>query len=168
MSHNIIKINIENNIFKITLNEKINEIKEENLIDLFCIILSLNIIEIKNGNEYEKAQIKIKYIKNTLITEYINIFKLVRTPTIYEFLKYFITIEEKYNIQNTETKLHLNDYIEINENISQELIITMIFKIKTDIKEIKNKKNTIKNSLKIGNIDNEIFNLIRMQNKNAK
>lgn len=161
MSHNKIKINIENNIFKITIKEKINEIKEKNLIELFCVILALNVIEIKNGNEYEKAQIKIKYINNTLITEYINIFKIIRTPTIYEFLKYFTTIEEKYNLQNTETKLHLNDYIEVNNNISQEIIITMIFKIKTEITEITKKTNTIKNSLKIGNMDNEIFNLIK-------
>lgn len=85
------------------MNEKINEISNKNLIELFCIINAFNIKEIEKGNEYNKGWIKIKYIKEMSITEYINIFKLVRIPILYDFVKYFKEIEEKFENQNVET-----------------------------------------------------------------
>ena len=64
----------------------------DTIINLFCTILSLKTLEINKGNEYEKAQIKLKYIRNIHVTEYINIFKLVRNPTLFEFVFYFKNI----------------------------------------------------------------------------
>jgi len=37
------------------MNEKINEISNKNLIELFCIINAFNIKEIEKGNEYNKG-----------------------------------------------------------------------------------------------------------------
>lgn len=155
------KIKINENILKIEIDEKINEISEKNLIELFCIVSAFQQIENKNGNEYDKAWLKIEYIKSMLIKEYMNIFKIIRTPTIVEFLKYFTSIEEKFNIQNTETRINMEDYIETTEEISQEIIISMIFNIKTNENEIKKRKEIILNTLKINNMDTEIFKLIK-------
>jgi len=46
---------IEKKILKIKMNEKINEISNKNLIELFCIINAFNIKEIEKGNEYNKG-----------------------------------------------------------------------------------------------------------------
>ena len=56
-------------------------------------------------NEYDKAWLKIKYVRNLLITENIDVFNIVRIPNLYEFASYF-----------TQT-----------ENISQKIVITMVF-----------------------------------------
>ena len=159
MSHNIIKykIKIIENQFNIKLYDKIHNLNIENLLDLYCLILSLNINEKKNGNEYESAQIKLKYIQNMLIIEHINIFKIIRTPSLFDFIKYFQTFENKFSTQNTETKLNINDYFENIENISQEIIIKMVFIIQTDILEINKTKNSLKTSFK--GVDLHIYNL---------
>ena len=76
-----------------------------------------------------------------IISEYINIFKIIRTPFIYEFIKYFKNIDEKFNKQNIETKLDINEYLEEIEEISQEIIIIMIFKIETNEEDLIKKRN---------------------------
>ena len=124
-----VRFNIENNLLKIELENKINEVSEGDLIKIYCIVRAFKILERQKGNEYDKVWLKIKYVQGTLITEYINIFKLIRNAEVYEFLKYFLTINERFDIQNTETKLHLEDYFEQTENISQEILIKMVFAI---------------------------------------
>jgi len=116
----------------------------------------------KYENEYNNAVIKIKYVKNMLITENINIFKIIRIPVFSDFVNYFINIKEKYNSQSNDTKLMLNDYNEQTENISQEIIITMIFNIKTSINEIELQKNELLELLKINNMDTKIFDILKM------
>ena len=162
MSHNIInKVSIKKKTLEIVLDDKINKISNSKLIDLFCIIHALNILEIKKGNEYEKAWLKIKYIEDMIVTEYINIFNIIRIPTLYEFIKYFLTIEKKINQQNTETKLNLNEYLNKSENVSQKIIIIMIFDIETTIEELNTKQNILLELLKINKINEEIFNIIK-------
>jgi hypothetical protein len=144
---------------KIKLKNKINELNNNTLINLYCIILSFNLLEFKNGNEYDKAQIRLKYVQNMLVIEHINIFKILRTITLFEFLKYFKTWEDKYNKQNIETKVNINDYLEKTENISQEIIITMVFKIQTTIKEVKEKEKFLLSTFDINEINTNIFKM---------
>lgn len=148
-------------MLKIELNEKISEISEENLIEIFCFIDAFNIIETKKGNEYEKAWIKLKYEKEMLITEYINIFNLVRVPTFYEFIKYFLKIEEKFDTQDTNTRIDLTDYIYGTENLSQEIIIIMVFKIVSEKKEVEKTQKLLIETLKAGGIDKRIFEMFK-------
>ena len=143
------------------MNEKINEISNKNLIELFCIINAFNIKEIEKGNEYNKGWIKIKYIKEMSITEYINIFKLVRIPILYDFVKYFKEIEEKFENQNVETKINVNDYIQETQQISQEIIIEMVFDIKCTIEEIEEVKKALIESIKINKVDVSIFKILK-------
>lgn len=151
---------IKDKTLKIEIKNKINEIKKEDLLEIFCIINSFKILETKKGNEYEKAWIKIKYIKNTIITEYINIFKLIRTPMLYEFINYFSSIKENLNPQNTETKLNITDYLEEIENISQDIIIYMVFNIETKPEEIEIEKNKLKKIIQATAADKYTFELI--------
>ena len=153
-------ISIENKQLTIIIEEKISEIKNENLIDLFCTIHAFKILENKQGNEYEQACIQYKYIENMLIIEYINIFKLVRNPMFYDFIKYFKTFKKRMDIQNTETKATINEYLQQTEDISQKIIITMVFNIETNLKEIEKEKKTILSYIKIGEMDKEIFESI--------
>jgi hypothetical protein len=104
--------------------------------------------------------VRIKYIKNTLITEYINIFKLVRTPILYDFVCYFKTINERFDSQNIDTKLHMDDYLEKAEDISQDILITMVFNISTKMEDIEKLSEKIFESIKVNNMDVEIFNMI--------
>jgi len=122
-------INLKEKILRIKINEKINEIKNENIIEIFNIIHAFRKLEIKKGNEYESAWIKIKYTNNMLETKYLNIFKLVRNPNLNDFVEYLKTIKEKLGSQNTDTKMHLDDYFEEEIEISQEIEIKMIFSI---------------------------------------
>lgn len=143
MSPNIIEI--KEKIFKIKIENKINDIKINELIEIFCTIKAFQKIETKNGNEYEKAWLKIKYKKEMVVNEYINIFKLVRLPFLYDFIEYFTTIEKKFDEQTTDTKINIDDYLLQNENISQEIIIIMVFNIKATLGEIiKKKKGLLK------------------------
>jgi hypothetical protein len=163
MSHIIIEITIKDTILKIKSKNKITELKENEIIWLFCTIDAFNKLEMnKYENEYNNAVIKIKYVKNMLITENINIFKIIRIPVFSDFVNYFINIKEKYNSQSNDTKLMLNDYNEQTENISQEIIITMIFNIKTSINEIELQKNELLELLKINNMDTKIFDILKM------
>lgn len=148
---------IKEKILKIKMKEKINEISEENIIELYCIITSLKIKERKKGNEYDKAWIKIKYLKGTIITEYLNIFKIVREPLLFDFVNYFKSIKEKISNQNTDTKLNINEYWESEENISQEIIIIMVFNIETTEEELNIKKEEIKKQIKIAGIEETVF-----------
>ena len=145
---------------KIKLEDKINELKKDDIIDVFCLIWAFKIEEKKKGNEYDSAWIKIRYIKNLVITENINIFNLVRLPDLYNFVNYIKKIEKNFDSQNTETKMHLDDYFNQIHNVSQEIVILMVFEIESDIIEIKRTKEKLKNNLKITNSDVEVFDLI--------
>ena len=134
---------IKENTIRIKIEEKINKISNENLIKIFCTILAFNELEKEKGNDYNKVWLNIKYKKEMIISEYINIFKIIRTPFIYEFIKYFKNIDEKFNKQNIETKLDINEYLEEIEEISQEIIIIMIFKIETNEEDLIKKRNNL-------------------------
>ena len=134
-------IEINKKIMKIKLEDKINELKKDDIIDVFCLIWAFKIEEKKKGNEYDSAWIKIRYIKNLVITENINIFNLVRLPDLYNFVSYIKKIEKNFDSQNTETKMHLDDYFNQIHNVSQEIVILMVFEIESDIIEIKRTKD---------------------------
>lgn len=151
------KIEIVERTLKIKINNKINKLNKKELIEIFCIIKAFRNLEKDKGNEYEKASIKLEYIKGLLVKEYINIFKIVRVPILYDFLEYFLTIEERFDVQNTETKMNLEDYMEKTDYISQEIIIIMVFKIQINIKELNKKKNLV---LKLIKNEIEIFDEI--------
>ena len=155
------EISIKKKILKIKINDRINEIKEEDLVKIFCLIQAFNIEETYKGNEYDKAYVELKYIENMPITEYLNIFKIVRTPTFYEFIKYFKKINEKFDRQNSDTKMNISDYLEKTENISQKIIIIMVFDIETKVEEIKEKSEIFLKMLKINKIDEEIFKILK-------
>jgi hypothetical protein len=93
------------------------------------------------------------------VNEYINIFKIIRKPFLYDFVKYFKSIDEKYGSQNSETKLNLDDYFNQIDEISQEILIIMVFNIESKRDEIMKIKEIIKESLKINNMDKEIFKI---------
>jgi hypothetical protein len=93
------------------------------------------------------------------VNEYINIFKIIRKPFLYDFVKYFKSIDEKYVSQNSETKLNLDDYFNQIDEISQEILIIMVFNIESKRDEIMKIKEIIKESLKINNMDKEIFKI---------
>lgn len=143
------------------MKDKINEIKESDLIELFCIIDSFRILEIKRGNEYDNVCLKIKYISDFVVSEYINIFKLIRSPQLYDFVRYFLKFEEKFDSQSSNTKMDIDDYLFQTVEISQEIIITTIFKILVTEKELHAKKEMLMKMLQINNIDREIFDIVK-------
>lgn len=147
------------NCLKIKIDEKINDISEENIIDLFCFISAFQRVETKKGNEYDKAWLKVEYMQGFEVNEYINIFKIIRKPFLYDFVKYFKSIDEKYGSQNSETKLNLDDYFNQIDEISQEILIVMVFNIESKKDEIMKIKEIIKESLKINSMDKEIFKI---------
>ena len=150
---------IKENTIKIKIEEKINKISNENLIEIFCTILAFNELEKEKGNDYNKVWLNIKYKKEMIISEYINIFKIIRTPFIYEFIKYFKNIDEKFNKQNIETKLDINEYLEEIEEISQEIIIIMIFKIETSEENLIKKRNNLIKLFKFSYTDEMFENM---------
>ena len=158
MSH-YIKMIIKENTIRIKIEEKINKISNENLIEIFCTILAFNELEKEKGNDYNKVWLNIKYKKEMIISEYINIFKIIRTPFIYEFIKYFKNIDEKFNKQNIETKLDINEYLEEIEEISQEIIIIMIFKIETSEEDLIEKRNNLIKLFKFSYTDEMFENM---------
>ena len=157
MSHIVIDLLIKNNTLKIKINKRINNLDNNEIIDLFCIISAFNKEEKKKGNEYDKAWIKIRYLKGVMITEYLNIFKIVRKPYLSEFVTYFTRIEEKFSTQSGDTKITLDDYFNEIEEISQEIIIIMVFNIDSDNELIQEKKQRILSILMINNMNVEIF-----------
>jgi hypothetical protein len=126
---------------------------------LFCFISAFQRVETKKGNEYDKAWLKVEYMQGFEVNEYINIFKIIRKPFLYDFVKYFKSIDEKYGSQNSETKLNLDDYFNQIDEISQEILIIMVFNIESKRDEIMKIKEIIKESLKINNMDKEIFKI---------
>ena len=150
---------IKENTIRIKIEEKINKISNENLIEIFCTILAFNELEKEKGNDYNKVWLNIKYKKEMIISEYINIFKIIRTPFIYEFIKYFKNIDEKFNKQNIETKLDINEYLEEIEEISQEIIIIMIFKIETNEEDLIKKRNNLIKLFKFSYTDKMFENM---------
>lgn len=150
---------IKENTIRIKIEEKINKISNENLIEIFCTILAFNELEKEKGNDYNKVWLNIKYKKEMIISEYINIFKIIRTPFIYEFIKYFKNIDEKFNKQNIETKLDINEYLEEIEEISQEIIIIMIFKIETNEEDLIKKRNNLIKLFKFSYTDEMFENM---------
>ena len=150
---------IKENTIKIKIEEKINKISNENLIEIFCTILAFNELEKEKGNDYNKVWLNIKYKKEMIISEYINTFKIIRTPFIYEFIKYFKNIDEKFNKQNIETKLDINEYLEEIEEISQEIIIIMIFKIETNEEDLIKKRNNLIKLFKFSYTDEMFENM---------
>lgn len=163
VSHILIRIKIEKNIFKIEIESKINEMTNNEIVDMFCIVLSFKIEEKRKGNEYDKAWLKLKYIKNLMITENINIFNLVRLPNLYEFASYIKKIEKNFDLQNIETKISLNDYFTQTENISQEIIIAMVFEIESKVEEIIDKKKKLFRNLELTESNNEVFEIIKKE-----
>ena len=159
MSRIIIKI--DKNLLKIKIKDKLNELTEEEIIEMFSIILAFKIEEKSRGNEYDKAWLKIEYVRNLLITENINVFNLVRIPNLYEFANYFKRIENMYDSQNVDTKISLNDYFTQTENISQEIIITMVFEIESKVEDVEKTRNTLLKSLKMSGSDKEVFEIIK-------
>ena len=147
------------NCLKIKIDEKINDISNENIINLFCFISAFQRVETKKGNEYDKAWLKVDYMQVFEVNEYINIFKIIRKPFLYDFVKYFKSINEKYSSQNSETKLNLDDYFNQIDELSQEILIIMVFDIESKKDEIMKIKEIIKESLKINNMDEEIFKM---------
>ena len=75
-------------------------------------------------------------------------------------MNYIKKIEKNFDSQNTETKMHLDDYFNQIHDVSQEIVILMIFEIESDIIEIERTKEKLKNNLKITNSDVEVFDLI--------
>lgn len=162
MSPYIMKnVSIDNNMLKINIDFKIDEIDKHILIELFCIINAFKTLEKKNGNEYDKAFIKLEYEENMIIEEYINIFNLIRSPNFYEFMKYFLTIRNRTQSQNVETKLNIDDYLNRNENISQKIIIIMVFKIESNIDELSSKVEKLISIIKMTDIDDFINDILK-------
>lgn len=153
------EIIIKEKKIKIKIDKKINELENSKIIEIFCIISALKKLEINKGNEYEKANIKITYATNMITKEYINIFNITRNPSLHEFVEFFKKIKEKFNLQNTDTKIDLEEYFEENIEISQEIEISMIFSIKSSIKEIEKEKERILIFMKVNNIDEEVFKM---------
>lgn len=117
------------------------------------------------GNEYETAFIKLSYLNNMPIIEYINIFKMVRNPNLFDVAKFFLKFDEKFNRQNSDTNIALDDYILEVENITQEINITMVFNIKTNSDTLYTESLKILKILKIDNSDEETLALIKKENK---
>lgn len=136
---------------------------EKDIIELFCIINAFKMLEPKKGNEYERAYIKVKYLEQMIITEYINIFNLIRVPTFYEFVKYFWTFEKRMSQQSNDTDPKINDYLWQSEEISQKIIIIMVFEIKSTKIEIDNKAKFLLESIKINEMDKEIFTILKKE-----
>lgn len=157
MSHSIIK----ENIYEIILTDKIENLKEEDLINLFCTIQAFKTLEIKKGNEFEKIFIKMKYMDSMLVTEYLNIFNLIRKATFYEFIKYFINFKKRVETQGPDTKLNINEYLNKIENVSQSVFIKMIFNIDTSIEELEKEKKKYYRLLTVGNIHQEIIKSVK-------
>jgi hypothetical protein len=56
---------------------------------------------------------------------------------LYSFVNYIKKIERNFDSQNTETKINLDDYFTQTENISQEIVILMMFEIESEEEKIK-------------------------------
>lgn len=95
-----------------------------------------------------------------IITEHINIFNLVRIPNLYDFVRYFKKMRIKFDTQSSDTKMDINDYLEQTENISQEIIIVMIFNIETNMDNLIKKKEEVISFLKVNNLNEDIFDII--------
>jgi hypothetical protein len=78
---------------------------------------------------------------------------------LYDFVKYFKDVDEKYNSQSSTTKLDLDDYFNQVNEISQEILIIMVFDIESKEEEILIVSNKIRETLKINNMDKEIFKM---------
>ncbi len=125
----------DNNI-EIIIENNLNDLSEKKIIEIYAYIYTFIKMEKKKGNELEKAQIKISYINNMLIKEYINIFNLCRNSTLYEFISYIKNIKNHYKEQNTNTNVILNEYINSVE-VKQSILLKFVFKIQTNKKEHK-------------------------------
>ena len=90
---------------------------------------------------------------------YLNIFKIIRNPLLHDFIDFFINFKEKFNSQSNDTKIDINEYINNIENVSQEILVTMVFDIKTNNEEIEKKANDIIKILKVDDIDQYIKNI---------
>jgi len=136
-------IKIKERVLEIVLKSKINKLSDDELIETFVLLKTFKKLEKKKGNEYESAFIKIRYIKHMAEVEYINIFKIVRNPMTFDFMEYFLKFEEKFEEQNTDSKVSVNEYIGETRNVSQSICITMMFKIETTLEELLIKKNSL-------------------------
>lgn len=134
---------------KIVINNKISKLKKEEILDIFVTLEAIRISEKGRGNGYDKAWLKIKYRKNFVVTEHINISDLVRVPTLYSVISYFKNIEKRFDKQNTETKINMNDYLEGEDLISQEILIMMVFNVESKVEDIEIIKTRIKKSINI-------------------
>lgn len=141
------------NTIKFKIKSKIDELTIKEIIDIYTTLCAIRICEKRLGNEYIKAHIKIKYTKETEITEYLNIFNIARTPLLYELAIYLKTIKKKYNEQMIETKLEINDYFTDTENTSQEIQIITQFNIQSTHEEILKKKKILLRSIELSDIE---------------
>jgi hypothetical protein len=90
VSHIIIRIKINDNIIEIIMETKINKLRNEEILTLYSIALSLNDGEQRNGNEYGTANMVLSFNDSKENGEFINIFKIMRYPIFYEFVHYFL------------------------------------------------------------------------------
>lgn len=159
MSHYIIEI--RNNTITIFIKNKINELEDVEILNMFYIVKAIKLLETSKGNEYKNAFLILKYVESMLIKEYINIFTLVRLPSFHEFINYFLTFEEKFDKQNTNTKNYINDYLEASTNISQSVYIEFIFKIETTFEELNEKIMEVKKIIEFDDSHLEIINILK-------
>jgi hypothetical protein len=68
-------------------------------------------------------------------------------------------VDEKYNSQSSTTKLDLDDYFNQVNELSQEILIIMVFDIESREEEILIMSKKIKETLKINDMDKEIFKM---------
>lgn len=136
-----IEFNINENKIIIEL-KRLDNLNEDDIYYIFSIFITINKLE--KNNEYKDAFIKIEYSDVFKNIEYINIFKMVRVPILVDLLEFFKKIKNNIELkeQSIDTKLNINDYNSNIEIVSQEIIINMVYNIKTE-KNVIN-KNVIK------------------------
>jgi hypothetical protein len=147
----------DNNI-EIIIENNLNDLNEKKIIQIYAYIYTIIKMEKKKGNELEKAQIKISYVNNMLIKEYINIFNLCKNSTLYEFISYIKNMKNHYKEQNTNTNVILNEYINSIE-VKQSILLKFVFKIHTTKKEHKNIYNKY---IKLINAEDSIDMILKL------
>lgn len=147
-------------IFSITLFQNISELRKEIIVELFCDITSLKESEEKKGNTIDKAFIKLKYTEDLTVIENINIFKLINSESLYEYIKYFKKFKEKFSEQNRSSRADIDDYINEKTNVSQKIEIHMLFNISSSKEEKNERKKIIMESIKLTSIDDKIWKKI--------
>jgi hypothetical protein len=84
----------------------------------------------------------------------------MRYPIFYEFVHYFLHWSPFLEEQGTDTSLSLNDYFYDRGEITQKIVIKMLFKINMTPFEIWEKAEHYKKIIKIGNSHLSVFEAI--------